>query len=171
MMRSMQEMQADGQMTDDDGLRNGLLRLQLTTTLLRMSVWQAPGTDETAMDAAGLLRYRRFQKMLETDFTKSHQVQHYASALGMSEKTLSRLCVAAAGVPAKTVISQRLMLEAKRLLAHTSTAVQDIGHELGFEEATNFVKFFRKEAGTTPMEFRKGVYNSASARPLAQAAD
>jgi len=75
----------------------------------------------------------------------------------MSEKTLSRLCVTATGVPAKAVINQRLTLEAKRLLAHTTLAVQVIGRDLGFEEATNFVKFFRKEAGMTPLAFRQGV--------------
>ncbi len=81
-------------------------------------------------------------------------MQHYASALGMSDKTLSRVCLAASGVPAKTVIKQRLVLEAKRLLAHTSMAVQAIGRELGFEEAINFVKFFRKETEMPPLVFR-----------------
>ena len=81
-------------------------------------------------------------------------MQHYAGALGMSDKTLSRVCWAAFGVPAKTAINQRLVLEAKRLLAHTSMAVQTIGRELGFEEATNFVKFFRKETEMPPLVFR-----------------
>ena len=94
---------------------------------------------------------------LDADFTRQHQVQHYASALGMSEKTLSRLCMTATGASAKVVINQRLKLEAKRLLAHTRLAVQVIGRDLGFEEATNFVKFFRKETGQTPLAFRQGV--------------
>lgn len=82
-------------------------------------------------------------------------MQHYANALGMSEKTLSRACLAAAGVPAKVVINQRLVLEARRLLAHTTLAVHAIGRELGFEEPSNFVKFFRKEAQMTPLAFRQ----------------
>ena len=81
-------------------------------------------------------------------------MQHYAGALGMSDKTLSRVYLAAAGVPAKTVINQCLVLEAKRLLAHTSTAVQTIGRKLSFDEATNFVKFFRKETEMPPLVFR-----------------
>jgi AraC-like DNA-binding protein len=99
----------------------------------------------------------RFRKLLDAEFSTKHQVQHYATALGMSDKTLSRVCVAAAGVTAKSIINQRLLLEARRLLAHTSLAVQTIGHELGFEEPTNFVKFIRREAGVTPLTFRKDV--------------
>ncbi|MBV5345054.1 MAG: AraC family transcriptional regulator, partial [Rhodoferax sp.] len=60
---------------------------------------------------------------MNADFATQHQVQHYARALGMSEKTLSRVCVTATGLPAKAAINQRLVLEAKRLLAHTSRAV------------------------------------------------
>ena len=71
------------------------------------------------------------------------------------EKALSRMCIAAVGVPAKVVINQRLILEAKRLLAHTTLPVQSIGSALGFDEATNFVKFFRKATGTTPLTFRQ----------------
>ena len=74
--------------------------------------------------------------------------------MGMSDKTLSRVCLAVLGVPAKTVINQRLVLEAKRLLAHTSMAVQTMGRELGFEEATNFVKFIRKDTEMPHLVFR-----------------
>lgn len=100
-------------------------------------------------------QFRRFRHRLETDFASRHQVQHYAQALGMSDKTLSRVCVAATGMPAKAVINARLLLEAKRLLAHTAMPVQTVASQLGFDEATNFVKFFRKAGGATPLAFRK----------------
>ncbi len=157
LMRSMQQLQQDGALTADVALRNGLLRHQLASTLLRLSLWQSPDPVEGESNAAAQAKYRRFRQRLEADFTTQHQVQHYANALGMSEKTLSRACLAAAGVPAKAVINQRLVLEARRLLAHTTMAAQAIGFALGFEEASNFVKFFRKETGLTPLAFRQQV--------------
>lgn len=48
----------------------------------------------------------------------------------------------------------RLVLEAKRLLVHTTDPVGVIARQLGFAEPTNFVKFFRRETGTTPGAFR-----------------
>lgn len=152
---SLRQMQRDAGLTADVALRNELLRLQLANTLLRLSMWQSSDTVAGTYKAVEQAKYRRFRTLLNTDFAANHQVQHYANALGMSEKTLSRVCVASTGVPAKTVITQRLVLEAKRLLAHTTTAVQTIGCDLGFEEATNFIKFFRKETGITPLTFRQ----------------
>ena len=159
MDHSLRQMQADSAPAANVALRNELLRLQLASTLLRLSLWQAdhhPVADRASSRAAAhTAPFRRFRQRLEADFATRHQVQHYASALGMSEKTLSRVCAAAAGQPAKALINQRLVLEARRLLAHTTLTVQAIGHALGFDEATNFVKFFRKEAGMTPLAFRQ----------------
>jgi AraC-like DNA-binding protein len=154
MHHSLKQLQRDGAMTADKALRNEMLRLQLASTLLRLSMWQAPGAGSGEDHGAGHASFRRFRKLLDADFSRQHQVQHYARTLGMSEKTLSRVCVAAEGVAAKALINQRLVLEAKRLLAHTTLAVQAIGRDLGFEEATNFVKFFRKQAGMPPLAFR-----------------
>lgn len=155
MHRSLAQMQTDGALSGDVGLRNELLRLQLASTLLRMSWWQSTLPAGSGGARLEHHQFRRFRSLLEADFARHRQVQHYANALGMSDKTLSRLCVAAAGVPAKLLINQRLALEARRLLAHTSLSVQTVAHELGFDEATNFVKFFRKETGMTPLCFRQ----------------
>jgi len=152
---SLQQLQQDSNLQAPVALRNALLRLQLSSTLLRLSMWQTPETAAVVPPNGRRAHFRRFRKMLEADFAQQHQVQHYAKALGMGEKTLSRVCVTAVGLPAKAVINQRLVLEAKRLLAHTNLSVQVIGHALGFEDATNFVKFFRKSVDNTPLAFRQ----------------
>jgi AraC-like DNA-binding protein len=118
-------------------------------------MWQEIRQPMPVTEPRAWAAYKRFQLRLETDFAKAHKVQHYALALGMGEKNLSRVCLATMGVSAKACINQRLVLEAKRLLAHTKRPVQAIGHALGFEDATNFVKFFRKETGLTPGGFRQ----------------
>ncbi len=155
MDHSLLQMHHDCALGAASAFRNELLRLQLTSTLLRLSLWQAPYATVQSGNGGALAKFRRFRQKLEADFATHHQVQYYASALGMSEKSLSRACFETIGVPAKTCITRRLVLEGKRLLAHTNKPVQVIGQELGFDEATNFVKFFRRFSGTTPLEFRK----------------
>lgn len=157
MQRCLQQMQHDAKLTQDVTLRNELLRLALNSALLRLSLWESPATAGAVGHGTGQANFRRFRKLLDTDFATQHQVQHYANALGMSDKTLSRVCLTATGVPAKALINQRLILEGKRLLAHTTLTAQAIGHQLGFEEASNFVKFFRKEVGVTPLVFRRAL--------------
>jgi len=154
MMKSVHQLKHDGAISADVSLRNELLRLQLMGMLLRMSLWQSGAGQVDLTGAAEQTHYRRFRNLLDARFATLHQVQDYASALGMSEKTLSRVSIASEGVPAKTLINQRLVLEAKRLLAHTSMPVQMVGRELGFDDPTNFVKFFRKQMGMTPLSFR-----------------
>lgn len=155
MHQSLKQLHRDGALATEAALRNELLRLQLASTLLRLSIWQLPEALSGAVRREKQANFRRFRNLLEADFAEQHQVQYYARTLGMSEKTLSRVCMATAGEPAKSVINRRLTLEAKRLLAHTSLTVQTISRDLGFEEATNFVKFFRKETGIRPLTFRK----------------
>jgi transcriptional regulator, araC family len=55
----------------------------------------------------------------------------------------------------QTVITDRLLLEAKRLLIHTPQSVKQIALQLGFEEATHFNKFFKKQQHITPKVFRE----------------
>jgi AraC-like DNA-binding protein len=55
---------------------------------------------------------------------------------------------------AKAFISKRINLEAKRLLVHTDFPVGVIAERLGFQEATHFSKFFKRETSCTPKEFR-----------------
>lgn len=55
---------------------------------------------------------------------------------------------------AKRVIVERILLEAKRLLAHSQLPVASISHQLGFDEAPNFVKYLKRETGTTPNQLR-----------------
>jgi AraC-like DNA-binding protein len=148
-------MLADSQLTAGVEVRNELIRLQMASSLLHLSVWQSMGSASQSPSSPTLTHFKRFRHTLELEFFRQHQVQHYADSLGLSEKSLTRACLAGSGMPAKAYIAQRLGLEAKRLLAHTVFPVQVIADQLGFDEATNFVKFFRKEVGATPLAFRK----------------
>jgi AraC-like DNA-binding protein len=86
----------------------------------------------------------------------------YADQLGYTEKSLARAVAAAAGTTAKAFIAARINLEAKRLLVHTDQPIATLAEKLGFDEATNFSKFFKREVGCTPAEFRKGQKTLAS---------
>jgi AraC-like DNA-binding protein len=96
-----------------------------------------------------------FQRLVERSFWKRHRVVEYADLLGCSEKSLTRAAMEVAGVKAKAFITSRINLEAKRLLAHTALSIALIGERLGFPDPTNFVKFFKREVGCTPGEFRR----------------
>ena len=58
------------------------------------------------------------------------------------------------GKSPKEMIDDRVVLEAKRLLLYSDSSVKEISHELGFDEPTNFIKYFRKHVAQTPNTFR-----------------
>lgn len=134
---------------------HALLRHQLCTLLIRLHMAQRHREDLQAAAPSDLRRFRRFQQLLERSFKEWHQVTMYANALGCSEKTLSRATLTVAGITAKAFIASRLSLEAKRMLVHTTLSVTAIGESLGFDDPSNFVKFFKREADCTPLELRR----------------
>ncbi|MET9292925.1 AraC family transcriptional regulator [Streptomyces sp. NPDC003077] len=101
--------------------------------------------------------FLRFRDAVERGFAHSRQVADYARALGYSPRTLSRATASATGVSAKEFIDRRVVLEAKRLLAHGDQSAARIADRLGFADAANFGKFFRQRTGVTPLAFRGEV--------------
>ncbi|MEU0481013.1 AraC family transcriptional regulator [Streptosporangium sp. NPDC006013] len=115
----------------------------------------APETEET---------YLRFRDAVERGFPRSHKVEDYARTLGYSPRTLSRATLATAGIGAKEFIDRRIILEAKRLLAHGDQPAAHIAAQLGFSSPTNFSKYFHHRTGTTPIAFRTAIRRPAPER-------
>jgi len=132
-----------------------LLRHQLCALLVRIGIVRRRQVPEHLTLHSELQRFRRFHQLVEQSFAKRHQVTQYARSLGCTEQTLTRATTAVAGITAKAFIASRISLEAKRLLAHTSSSVAAIADRLGFGDPSNFVKFFKRETGCTPSQFRK----------------
>lgn len=131
-----------------------LVRHQLSALCLRLMILYEQQPDITPVGRNSVQRFAGFRRLVEQNFSGWHQVAPYAEALGCTERSLLRAAMAAAGMTAKDVITARLVLEAKRLLAHTEMPVYVISESLGFDEPTNFAKFFRREAGDAPLRFR-----------------
>lgn len=136
--------------------RTELLRQLITVLVLRIT--PRPGTPPQPHNDA----FSLFRHAIERDFATNRQVSHYARQLGYSARTLSRATLAATGAGAKEFIDARVLLEAKRLLAHGDLTVMQCAHQLGFHDAANFSKFFEQRAGLTPGAFRKSARGSGA---------
>ncbi|NEB82483.1 AraC family transcriptional regulator [Streptomyces sp. SID14478] len=134
-------------------LHTSVLRHSLTAFMLRVahvSAQAAADECEPQQDST----FTRFRTAVEQDFTTNHSVSAYADALGYSRRTLVRAVRAATGQTPKAFIDRRVILEAKRLLAHTDLPVGRIGVAVGFGDSANFSKFFQQHTGVTPAGFR-----------------
>lgn len=101
-----------------------------------------------------------FRDLLEMNFKVMKSVGGFAEKLHVSEKRLTTATTKTLGKSPKIIIDERVMLEAKRILLHTNLSIKEVGFDLGFEDPTYFIKYFRKHTGKTPIEFREGYFNS-----------
>ncbi|MFG2312621.1 helix-turn-helix domain-containing protein [Streptomyces sp. NPDC048566] len=133
-------------------LHTAVLRHALTAFLLRLAHLAASAV-EPARDRPDT-PFTRFRDAVEKDFATRHSVSGYADALGYSRRTLLRAVRSATGETPKGFIDKRVVLEAKRLLAHTEMPIGRVGVAVGFPDAANFSKFFQQHTGATPVAFR-----------------
>jgi AraC-like DNA-binding protein len=97
---------------------------------------------------------RDFKLLIEEKYQEWHKVQDYASEIHISAKHLSQTVKNFTGKTAKTLIQDRLILEAKRLLLHSSLTIKEIAYQIGFNEPLHFSGFFKKKVNISPSEFK-----------------
>ncbi len=98
---------------------------------------------------------KNFQKLIEKNFTKLKLPMEYAELLYITPNHLNALCKDHTGMAAGELIRNRVILEAKRLLINKDISISEIAYELNFSDNSYFTKFFKKQVGVTPEEFRK----------------
>jgi AraC-like DNA-binding protein len=121
---------------------------------LMLGVSRSATGDATAPTVQALL-VRRMRRELEALVHSRPSVALLARRLRVSTSTLARACKDVLGHSAKEEVDRRVVLEAQRLLVHSTSTSVAIGELLGFSEPTNFVKFFRRCTRTTPESFRQ----------------
>ncbi|MFC5635690.1 helix-turn-helix domain-containing protein [Streptomyces bullii] len=133
-------------------LHTAVLRHSLTAFLIRLA-HLATSSAEVSRGRTDTT-FTRFRDAVEQGFATNHSVSAYADALGYSRRTLVRAVRAATGETPKAFIDKRVVLEAKRLLAHTELPIGRVGAAVGFPDAANFSKFFHQHTDRTPAAFR-----------------
>jgi len=101
------------------------------------------------------LHYLNFRELLEQNFNKGFSVKNYADQLNISTKTLATITNSIGSKTPSLLIAERVILEAKRLLAYTTLHINEIGYQLGFEDASYFVKYFKRYTKKSPGSYRK----------------
>ncbi len=107
-----------------------------------------------ALGSGNAVVYRRFSNALERDFAKHHDAGHYADALAMPPAALSQALTQVVGKTTKELITDRVMLEAVRLLRFTDRTMGEIAYMTGFSDPLYFSRAFKRHNGEPPTVFR-----------------
>ena len=106
-------------------------------------------------DSDKLSRFLLFQTLLKQEYKSNRNASFYATKMNITYKHLNEICKEIIHSTAKQYIDAFIILEAKRRLTNSNTRSTELAYQLGFEEPTNFVKYFKKSTGLTPNQFKK----------------
>lgn len=104
----------------------------------------------------------RFVRLIDQDFAKHTTLDHYADRLGISVAHLNAVCRQMSGRSALQLIHERLIIEAKRELIYTSMTIKEVSELLGFADPAYFTRFFKRQMGISPKDFRLQTTAAAS---------
>jgi AraC family transcriptional activator of pobA len=99
-------------------------------------------------------KIKEFKQILEHHFAKEKSPSFYASKMNISLKHLNRICKIILNKTATEIITNRVILEAKRLLINPNKSISQIADDLNFINYSYFAKLFKKQTGISPSEFR-----------------
>lgn len=100
------------------------------------------------------VKIKGFEVLLEKNFKTEKMPSFYASQLHITLKHLNRICNEILQKTTTEVITDRIILEAKRMLMDKKFTVNEIATELGFNDYSYFTRLFKKNTGKTPTNFR-----------------
>ncbi|MEM9608465.1 MAG: helix-turn-helix transcriptional regulator [Actinomycetota bacterium] len=146
---------ADQQLRFDGSPRQvQLCQALLCSLLLRLAIELPDGApDESQLPRA----YVEFRELLEDRLSQRPLLAELAQTLGYSVRTLDRACKTATGLTAKQVLDDRIALEIRRLLTHTTRPLSQIGIDFGFDDPSNFSRFVKRNLGRPPGAIREAA--------------
>jgi AraC family transcriptional activator of pobA len=127
----------------------------LTTLLLKLA--RATPFEQAANESAtrnDIRQVDRFRKLIEEHYRENLTLQDYASKMAISLVQLRAACASAVEQSPTKMIHARIITEAKRNLIFGDMSVEQIAFGLGFADAAYFTRFFRREVGQAPSQFR-----------------
>lgn len=141
---------------NEDSSTEEMLRTLLKLIILKSTrIWKQQHELSDSVQQADVQFLRKFSKLVEQHFKTHHTVADYADMLCITPKNLSKKISMVSKETPNDIIKNRIILESKRLLAHTTMNVKEVAYSLNYDDDAYFVRFFTKHTGISPTNFRK----------------
>lgn len=135
--------------------RYEILRAYLMALFMELKPF-VPTTASLSQNSAYQIT-EQYKKALSKFIYEKQKVNDYADMLAVSPNHLNKCVKGVTGQSAHDLLSEMILLEAKVLLKQTSQSVSEIAFQIGRNEISDFVRFFKSKTGMSPGEYRKMV--------------
>jgi AraC-like DNA-binding protein len=126
-------------------------------TACRLRVERLPALQKGEPDKKEPLILKDLKQAIEKNFKTKHSAGHYANMLNISTKALGKITKFHFNKSLTHLISERIMIEAKRELYLTNKPVKEIAYQLGYDDEYYFSRFFKINADVSPQLYRETV--------------
>jgi AraC family transcriptional regulator, transcriptional activator of pobA len=133
-----------------------ILRSYLEIILLRLSRNYKPASADNVTNTT-TYKLRQLEQLIEKHYLKKKLPREYADLMNLSPSYLNTICKEALGKTLTDLISDRIILEAKRLLSYSNLNVSQVSNKLNFSDSSYFIRFFKKRTGATPESFKASL--------------
>lgn len=106
-------------------------------------------------------KLRKLEQLIDKHYLSKKQPRDYADLMNLSPSYLNTLTKKSIGKTLTDLISERLILEAKRFLSYSDLHVSEISNKLHFHDTSYFIRFFKKHTGSTPEQFKESIKRTA----------
>lgn len=130
-----------------------LLRSILDLILTSSSVLYK-SEENTVTKGKGHIVVKKFFQLVEENYHLNYSVTEYAGMLAITPNHLTQTVNQLTGKTSSQIIKTKQILEIKRLLVHTNLTVSEIANRLNFPDQSYFTKFFKRETGISPLQYR-----------------
>ena len=93
--------------------------------------------------------------LLQSREHRKFHAKDFAALLFVHPRHLTNTIKLTTGRSPCDIVEEKMVIAAKELLTATQRSVSDIAYHLGYNEATNFIKFFKGLTGISPLQYRK----------------
>lgn len=129
-----------------------ILQCLLRTFLLKIRTHNRQ--NKIAANSKGRELFIRFQNLLDRKLSISRNANDYCLWLNVSFKQLNNLCKELTNKTLKAFIDSIVILRAKQYLMDGDKNISEVSSLLGFDEITNFTKYFTKHTSMSPSAFQ-----------------
>lgn len=138
-------------------VKQEVLQYLLKTLLLKIQ--SQPDKEIKNIDHDSLGIFIKFQRLLDQKITETRNAADYCSYLKVSFRKLNSICKILTNKTIKAYIDSIIILKAKRYFTEQNLSISEISYLLGFNEVTNFTKFFKKHEALSPKAFKNIMIN------------
>ena len=99
-------------------------------------------------------RVYQFIMLMDEHYKTERKADFYSLKMGISEKRINQILKEKMDRTLTQLLHERVIVEVNRMLTSSELTIKEIAYDLNFDDPAYFSRFYKKQTGQTPEDFR-----------------